>query len=327
MGTPTRTARIGRLAVASLFAALAGACADPPRAPMRVATDIWLGNEMLAVAEHSGLFNPADIRRVEYSSNQEILRALRNGLIESAALMLDEALVAAHDGTDVVIVAAMDASNGSDALIGRPPIKTLADLKGRRVGVQLNSTGLQLLYRALAHAQMSIKDITVVNVPPDRHVLSFIGEDVDAENVQAVVTYDPMRTIILERGGVDLYNSAAIPGDIVNVLVVRRDYLEANPDRGRALVNAWFAGAEEFRASADAREWVAHRQGLSSAKVLQALTTTELYDPARSRALLEGGGALADTARRFHFFMRENGRLSRDIAVERLFETPPGFQR
>jgi NitT/TauT family transport system substrate-binding protein len=326
MEPPTRVARIANRALACLITAFACACADVPHPPMRVATDIWIGNEMLAVADRAGLFNPADIRRVEYSSNQEILRALRNGLVESAALMLDEALVAMHDGADLVIVAAVDVSNGSDAVIARPPIKTLAELKGRRVGVQLNSAGLQILYRALAQAQMSIKDIIVVNVPPDRHLLSFIGDDVDAENVQAIVTYDPMRTIMLERGGVDLFNSSAIPGDVVNVLVVRRDYLAANPDRGRALVNAWFGGAAEFRASAEAREWVAHRQGLSSAKVAQALSTTEVFDAARSRAMIASGASLAATARRFHFFMRENGRLSRDIPVDRLFELPPGFQ-
>jgi NitT/TauT family transport system substrate-binding protein len=326
MVAPTRIVTIGRLAMACVMMALACACADAPRPPMRVATDIWLGNEVLAVAEHAGLLNAQDIRRVEYSSNQEILRALRNGLVESAALILDEVLLAAHDGADLVIVAAADASNGSDALIARPHITSLAELKGQRVGVQLNSAGLQVLYRALAQAQMSITDVTVVNVPPDRHVLSFSGNDVDAENVQAVVTYDPMRTLMLDQGGVDLFNSSVIPGDIVNVLVVRRDYLEANPDRGRALVEAWFAGAAEFRASASSREWAAHRQGLTLAQVDRALTTTDIFDAARSRAMVAGGKELVGTARRFHFFMRENGRLTRDVAVDRLFEPPPGFQ-
>lgn len=291
---------------------------------MRVAHDNWIGNEMLAVADHAGLFRASDIRRVEFSSNQEILRALRNGLIESAALILDEVLVATQDGTDLAIVAAMDGSNGSDALIARPPISSTAELKGRRVGVQLNSSGLQLLYRALAQAGMSISDVTVVNLPPDRHVLSFTGNDVGAANVQAVVTFDPMRTIMLDRGGRDLFNSSAFPGDIVNVLVVRRDYLAANPDRARALVDAWFGGSAEFRSSAVARDWVAHRQALTTEQLDRALATVELYDAARSRAALAGD--LVDTAHRFHYYMRRNGRLSRDVWVEHLFDSPPGFQ-
>lgn len=326
MRPPIRIANVWLRVYGLLLLALACGCAVPPRPPMRVATDIWIGNEMLAVAERAGLFHRTDIRRVEYSSNQEILRALRNGVIESAALILDEALLAAHDGADLVVVAALDVSNGSDALIARPPITRIEELKGKRVGVQLNSAGLQMLYRALSQAQMSMADVTVVNVPPDRHVLSFVGDDVDAENVQAIVTFDPMRTIMLAKGGVDLYNSAAIPGDIVNVLVMRRDYLVANPDRGHALVNAWFGGGAEFRASDPARQWVAQRQGLSPEQVVTALRTVQLYDAATSRVLIAPGGAITETARRFHYFMRQNGRLSRDVAVERLFEQPAGFQ-
>lgn len=326
MTIATRIGPMGRGALVFLLAAVAGACADVPRPPMRVATDLWIGNEMLALAEHAGLLDPAEIRRVEFSSNQEILRALRNGVIESAALMLDEAIVATQEGTDLVIVAAMDCSIGADALIANPHIKSLADLKGRRVGVQINSTGLQMLYRALAQAHMSIADVTVVSVPPDRHLRAFDGDDVDAENVQAVVTFDPMRTLMLERGGVDLFNSSVIPDDIVNVLVVRRDYLAAHPDRGRALVDAWFGGAAEFRASAAARAWVAPRQGLTVPQLEKALTAVELYDAPRSRELIAGADSrLLATAHRFHYFMRQNGRLSRDLWIERLFQLPPEF--
>ncbi|HWI16409.1 MAG TPA: ABC transporter substrate-binding protein, partial [Vicinamibacterales bacterium] len=278
---------------------------------MRVATDIWIGNEALAVAERAGAFDPAEIRRVEYSSNQEILRALRNGLIESAALLLDEALVAAHDGTDLVILAAVDASKGGDAIIGQPAMTSLADLKGRRVGVQLNSGGLQMLYRGLAEAGLVIGDVTVVNVPPDRHVRMFTTGEVDA-----VVTFEPMRTMLLDRGGVQVFDSSAFSQDIVNVLVARRDYLVANPERGRALASAWFAGAAEIVASDSTRQWVAHRQGLTSDQVQRALSTVDFYDAARSRALVsDTQSALVQTAHRFHHFMRQNGRLSRDIWV------------
>jgi NitT/TauT family transport system substrate-binding protein len=287
---------------------------------MRIGTDIWVGNEVLAVAEHSGRLPLALIRRVEFSSNQEILRALRNGVVEAGSLMLDETLIAAHDGTDLVIIAAVDTSVGADAVIGQ---QTLADLEGSRVGLQINSGGLQILRRALSVAKLTAKDVTVVNVPPDRHLMMFASKQVDA-----VVTYDPMRTQLLSRGGVDLYNSAAIAGDVINVLVVRREYLEAHPNHSRALLDAWWSGLTEFREVPASRAWAAGRVGLTPDELEQALSKIEFFDESRSRQMLRGSEAsLPETARRFHEFMRENGRLTADVDVDSLFRVPAGWTR
>lgn len=288
---------------------------------MRFGSDIWTGNEILAVAEHVGRLDVSQVRRVEFSSNQEILRALRNNVIESGALMLDETLVAQQDGTDLVVLAAVDSSIGSDAIVAQPAVRTLADLKGRRVGLQINSGGLQLLRRALSSAQLRVSDIYVINLPPERHVSAFASGDVDA-----VVSYDPMRLQLLLRGGVDLYNSSAIAGDVINVLVVRRSYLEAHPDHCRALLDAWWAGLDEFRGSAAAREWSAHRLGLTPADLARSLTTIEFFDRARSRQMLSGSSpSLLGIAQRFHGFMRENGRLTKDVPVTDLFRLPSGW--
>lgn len=288
---------------------------------MRFGSDIWAGNEMLAVAENVGRFDASRVRRVEFSSDQEILRALRNDVIESGALMLDEALVAQQDGTDLVVLAAVDSSVGSDAIMGRSFVHTLADLKGRRVGMQINSGGLQVLRRALSSVQLTVADISVINVPPERHVSAFASGEVDA-----VVTYDPMRMQLSLRGAVDLYNSTAIAGDVINVLVVRRPYLASHPDHARALLDAWWAGVEEFKGSPAARRWAARRLDLTPADLDRAFTTIELFDRARSQTMISGPSApLLATAKRFHGFMRENGRLTQDIPVEDLFRMPAGW--
>jgi NitT/TauT family transport system substrate-binding protein len=290
---------------------------------MRVGTDVWAGNEMLAVADHTGHLDPSLVRRVEFSNNQEVLRALRNGIIEAGALMLDETMLAVDDGGDLVVLAALDSSIGSDAVLTREPIGSIEGLRGKRVGVQLNSGSLQMLRRGLASSNMTPADVIVVNLPPDRHESSFLSGQVDA-----VVTYDPMRIALLNHGAVDLYNSSAIAGDVVNLLVVSRRYLETHPVHCRALLDAWWAGRDAFTRTPDARAWSAGRLGLSPADLERAFTTIELFDAAKSRHLLDGpAAALPATAWRFHGFMRENGRLRRDQPVDDLFRLPAGWTR
>lgn len=314
--------RVGTHVCAFAAMLVVAACAAEPGPPMRFGTDIWAGNEMLAVAEQAGHLPARLVRRVEFSSNQEVLRALRNGVIDGGALMLDETLVALHDGVDVVILAAVDSSIGADAILGPSSWTSATDLQGKRVGLQINSGALHILRRALSAAHLNPADITVVNVPPDRHVTAFITGTIDA-----VVTYDPMRTQLLSRGAADLYNSKAIAGDVINVLAVRRDYLAAHPDHGRALVDAWFAGEREFRDSQASRDWVAHRLDLSPEQLQRAMTDIALFDRAGSAKLLDGNPPpLRDMAHRFEGFMRENGRLTRPVPVDDLFRLPDGWR-
>lgn len=290
---------------------------------MRIGTILWPGNEVLAVAEYSGRLDQRALRRVEFSSNQEVLRALRNGVIEAAALMLDETLLALQDGLDPVILVAVDASNGGDAVLVREPVAGLAGLRGRRVGVQLDSGSVYVLHRALKQANLPLDAITVVNVPPDRQVSWF-----ETRQVDAVVTYEPMRTQIANRGGIDVFNSTVMANDVINLLVVRRAYLEANPAHGRALIEAWQQGLAVFRTSPEARAWSAHRQGLTPEQFEQALGRTTLFDEARNRELLDPAAPrLRTTADRLHAFLRDAGLLTADVPVSELFRLPAGFAR
>ena len=103
--------------------------------PLAVGTNVWPGYEPLYLARNLGYYNDS-IRLVEYSSATEVLRAIRNKLIDVATLTLDEVLLLRQSGVDVRSVLVTDISNGGDVIVARPGIETLADLKGRKVGVE-----------------------------------------------------------------------------------------------------------------------------------------------------------------------------------------------
>ena len=312
-----------RLIGLGIVCSLLVACGPEPLPPMRIGTIPWPGNEVLAVAEYAGRLDQAALRRVEFTSNQEVMRALRNGVIEAAALMLDETLLSVQDGLDPVILVAVDASNGGDAILAHPPVRDLAGLRGLRVGLQVNSGSVYVLHQALRRAHLPIDAINTVNVPPDRQVLMFESGQVDA-----VVTYEPMRTQIVNRGGIDLFNTSVITNDVINLLVVRRDYLTEHPQHGRALIEAWRQGLQVFRSSPEARAWSAHRQGLTPQEFEAALGRTTLFDEARNRELLDPNAPqLRATADRLHAFLREVGLLRADVPIAPLFRLPDGFGR
>ena len=106
---------------------------------------------------------------------------------------------------------------------------------------------------ALARADLD----GVVNISDADMIAAFQTED-----VQAVVTWNPLVSTIMETPGANmLFDSSDIPGEIIDMMVVNTETLEANPDFGRALVGAWY----ELMAimSSDTEEGIAARTAMA----------------------------------------------------------------
>lgn len=296
------------------------ACTEPSPPPLRIGTNAWIGYAPLFLARDRGYFGDAPIHLVEHSTNYQSVRALRNGAIEAAALTLDEALLVAESLPDVRIVLVLDVSLGADALLARDGIEELADLRGRRIGVESTGVGAYLLARALETAGLRRTDLEVVLLPVDEHWRAFVDGEVDA-----VVTFDPVRRKLLEHGARPLFHSGRIPGEIVDVLVVRESYLRRHPDVLGGLLQGWFRAVSDLAADpVGAAGALAPRTGLDTEKVLETLQALEFEGAAENRRLLAGDTpALAPVVERLTAVMRERRLLGPTPLPPDLIEPQP----
>jgi NitT/TauT family transport system substrate-binding protein len=286
---------------------------------MRIGMNVWPGYEPLFLARQQGALEEKDFRLVEMSDASEVSRAFRNGTLEAACLTLDEVLYTVQDGMDPVILLALDFSQGADVLLARPEIGSLGELKGRRVAVEVTAVGVYMLTRALQQAGLTEKDITLVYLPIEKHLAAYREGKVDA-----VVTFEPVRSKLLALGAVDLFNSAKIPGEVVDVLVVRRDYLARRPERAVALREAWFAALARIRsAPGESARVMAPREQVSPEVFAASLQGLHLPDEAEARTLLTGADPqLLATARHLQEVMLQAGLLRRELPLRPLFELP-----
>lgn len=178
-------------AIAAACAVSLVACGREPLPPIRIGTFPGPSNELVFLAQHRGWLTAAEFRLVEFINDGEVVRAFRTGSIEAAFITVDEVLALARSGMDPVILFVAAESRGGDAVLAHADVTSLPDLRGRRVAVQVNSANAYLLRRALKSAGLSVSDLQIVNLPPDRHRVAFVRRDVDA-----VVTGEPVRTEI-----------------------------------------------------------------------------------------------------------------------------------
>jgi len=294
-----------------LLAILAGAgCTREPQAPLRVGTHIWPGFEPLYLAREQGYYSSESVRLVEYSSRSDGIRAFRAGAIDAAALTLDEALLLAETTSDMCVVLVLDVSHGADVILTQPALSSLRDLKGKRVGLEASALGAYVLTRALQSVGMTPSEVRTVSLESIEHERAFKEGRVDA-----VVTYEPFRTKLLAAGARQLFDSSQIPGEIVDVLVVRRTLVAKHGEQISQLVRGWFKALDFIGKEGNrAASLMAQRERLSAGEFQQALQGLRFYDVEENRSMLAGPApALIPTAQQ----------LGRVMLVNRLIERPP----
>lgn len=311
-----RLARL--LALMGVLLCLLGAgCSRQESHPLRVGTNIWPGYEPFYVARHLGYLDANQARLVEFTSASQILRAFRNGAIDAACLTLDEALLLAQDAADVRLVLVLDISNGADAIMAKPEIADLRGLKGRRVGAETTALGAYVLMRALQSAGLTPQDVHIVPLEVSEHETAFKRGEVDA-----VVTFEPTRTKLRSFGARQIFDSRLIPGEIVDVLAVRSQYLQAHPQAVEHLLRGWYRALDYLKEKPqDAARIATARMGSTAEEFLASLDGLRLPDAKETRRLLTGQPpALLKNAQMLADLMREHELLQKEVEVQSLFE-------
>jgi len=230
----------------SLALVLAGCLqqSPPSSSPLRIATNLWPGYETLYLARSLGYYKDKPIKIIELPSGTEEVRAYRNGNIEGAGLSIDQAIALAQTQKDLKIIAIVDISNGGDVILGKPEIKSIKDLKGKKVGVEATALGAFFIARALEKNGMTPKDIQIVSLELNEHERAYKEGKVDA-----VVTFGRPRVKLLEQGARLLFDSSQIPGEIVDTIVVSQKAINNSPQTIQDLIDGRFRALEYFKAN------------------------------------------------------------------------------
>ncbi|MEZ5559991.1 MAG: ABC transporter substrate-binding protein [Pseudomonadales bacterium] len=282
--------------------------------PLRVGTNIWPGYEPLYLAAQRQRWTQLGVRLVEYRSASEVLRAFRNRALEAAALTLDEVLALVEAELPVQVVAVLDISEGGDVILANPRFQRFADLRGQRIGVESGALGAYVLSRALELNDLGIADLEIVHMDVSQHESAYRDGRVDA-----VVTFEPVRTRLLAAGATELFSSAAIPGEIVDVLVVHQDVLQQRGAVIAKLVADWFATLAYMSAEpAAAAAFTARRLRISPEEVQASYQGLSLPDLAKNRQML--GGGLDPSLRRLRDLLVQQKLLRRSVPLDALLQ-------
>jgi sulfonate transport system substrate-binding protein len=147
-----------------------------------------------------------ELKWVEFTSGPPLLEAMNVGSIDLGQVGDTPPIFAQAAGAAIVYVAGQPITNGQGILV-RPDsdIRTLADLKGKRVGFTKGSSAHNVTVIALEKAGLGYGDIAPVYLSPPDAAAAFTRGSIDAWAV-----WDPYFAIGEKHGGRILVEASAL---------------------------------------------------------------------------------------------------------------------
>lgn len=232
------------LAVCCLLAFSATAFAGTK---VKVAFATWIGYAPLYIAQEKGIFEKygLDVELMIIDDESQYAAAMASGNIDALGNVLDREVIHYAKGTPETVLFAMDESSGGDGIIATKDIKSLKDLAGKAIGLDKSSTSYFFFLTAIQKAGLSEDAVTIHEMGASDAGAAFIAGRLDA-----AVSWEPWLSKVTEReGGHVLASSKDFPRTIVDVFVMRNDFITENPGAGQAMTNAWMDAIDWYRAN------------------------------------------------------------------------------
>lgn len=283
-------------------------------------TQPWIGYGPFTIAQQQGIFTRQGLKvaTTNFKEDRQINAAIASGRLDGVNASVIQALNFAQANLGTKIVLIEDVSTDADAILAGPDIRTMNDLKGKKVAYEEGTTGEILLRYALQQNGMTIDDVQTIPIAATE-----AGPSIIAGRVDAAYTYQPFVTSAIESGkGIHaIFTAGELPGLISDALIVRQEVLDENPGRVAAMVRSWQEALAYYKASTpEAQDAIAKDLGADPGSLTTAFEGIRFYDAQENRSGFESGdlyetiGVVADIA-------KEAGLVSGDIDVRDLVDT------
>jgi NitT/TauT family transport system substrate-binding protein len=278
--------------------------------PIRASYECWPGMYWMDIAQAKGWFAEAGLTvQMDFDANKDFIgsmKAVVEGNLDVCQFVFYDMIKYLVNGADLVGVVDTDRSLGGDGIVANASIKTVRELRGKRIGLERGSFTEYILFEALKREKLTLADVTLVETTV---------EDIEAftkGTIDALVCWEPVLTQAMEDGnGRIIFTTAEVPGLIQNVMVFPRPFLESRPQDVQAFVNVWHRTVQHIKNDPkDAFGIIAKKYGKTPGEVqafAQQDKILDLQDNLRVFSYSAGFESLHGSARKMNDFMIGHG--------------------
>ncbi|MEG3990105.1 ABC transporter substrate-binding protein [Microcoleus sp. S28C3] len=289
------------------------------RPPLKISCVPFVGYTPLIIAQEKGFFKAqgidVELSYVDYSQLQDA--DFSAGKYDGIGLTLGDFMILSATNPDMQAVMVVDESTGADVVVAQSEIKTIPNLKGKKLGTHLGSFSEVFVTEMLKTSKLTSDDVRLVKV-----------EALDVPNrlqnntIQAGHTWEPHLSEALKLGAKILFTSKQTPGLILDLLAFRGETIRDRPEDIRAFVRGWLQGLSYWEANIpEGNEIVSKALNIPSKTV--SFEGIDLTDFAENQKFFqsESPNYIYKTANKYADFFIRAGNVTRLPNLETLFNS------
>lgn len=234
------------ITVCLLFACNTSAPTQLKRPPLKVQFTSFVGEHSGIIAQEKGFFKAQGVD-VELIYKRYIQLEIANfsaGKYDGMVVTLGSFINLSTTNPDIQAVVVIDESTGADVVVAQSQIKTVANLKGKKLGANLGGFSEIFVTEMLKTAKLTSDDVNLVKVEA-----SDIPQRLKDNAIQAGHTWEPHLSEAIKSGGNILFTSKQTPGLILDLIVFRDEIIRDRPEDVRAFVQGWLQASAYWKAN------------------------------------------------------------------------------
>jgi sulfonate transport system substrate-binding protein len=267
----------------------------------------WVEEEL----KREGL-GDVSVKWVEFAGGPPVNEAMASHNIDIAALGDTPALVGRASGIDDRMIGLSYKGGAAQALVVRSdsPIRSIAELKGKKVATLRGGNVHELLVLILASAGLKLSDVEFVNLGLDDMGTALLKGDIDA-----ALVWDPVFVRLDTTGKIRVLRTGAGLKSNLNPIIASADVLKQHPQYVTAYLRAVQRGADELRQQpSEAAAQLAPVFGLTPQQTLVAFSRSGWVPPVDAGVRAE--------LKRSVTFLQENRLTRNPVDVDTFIDIP-----
>lgn len=204
------------------------------------------GYAPLYLAKEKGFFKDLNVELVRIEAIGDLRATMLSGKIDMYLATPDIFQATEKQEPAGVGFLAIDESHGADGVAVSENIKTVADLKGKKVGAEPGFPPYFVLQYMLHKENLTLKDLDFKDIASQDAGNAFVAKQLDA-----VGTYEPYlsKSVSLRPNSRVLVSSADLSGLIVDLIYANEKLVNEKPEVLKRVADGWFEAVAYYEAN------------------------------------------------------------------------------
>ncbi|MBW4521326.1 MAG: ABC transporter substrate-binding protein [Scytolyngbya sp. HA4215-MV1] len=230
----------GLLIITFLLCFVLNACGigqPQPLQPLKIGITTWPGFDIVLYAQQTGQFKKRglQVEITRFENQQDSARAVLRGSLDAAFTSLWDVVQVDPGNDKPVVVLVTNISHGSDGIVTQSKIKSVQDLRGKKVGAKLGTVNHLILLEALKLHHIKPADVEIEDISNESS-----AQLIEEKKLDGAVLWQPLLggTAQKIKGNI-VFTTKEIDSLVIDTLVSSSEAVHSKREEMIQFVSTW----------------------------------------------------------------------------------------